>query len=234
MSRGKKYKEGQALIDREKNYLPEEAFELLQKAAYANFNETVEVHFNLGIDPRHADQMIRGTIMLPNGIGKESTVIVITDGENESIAKKAGADEVGSDELIQKIQGGWLDFDVLIATPNMMPKLGKLGKLLGARGLMPSPKKGTVTTNIESAVKEFKAGKLEYKNDKDGIVHIIIGKKEFKKEQLLTNFEAIYTQLQKDKPNKAKGTYFKSISISTTMGPGIKIESMQTRWSEGN
>ena len=233
MRRGKKYTASQEQVDREKAYLPKDAFELLKSTAYANFDETVEIHFNLGVDPRHADQMIRGTIMLPNGTGKTTAVAVITDGENETLAKKAGADEVGGEELIQKIQGGWLGFDVLIASPNMMPKLGKLGKLLGARGLMPSPKNGTVTTNIEAAVKEFKAGKLEYKNDKDGIVHFILGKKGFDVAKLLENFETIYTQLLKDKPNKAKGTYFKSISISTTMSPGIKVESMQSKWSEG-
>jgi len=191
------------------------------------------VHFNLGIDPRHADQLVRGTIMLPNGTGQDVRIIAIAEGDDEKKAIAAGAIESGGDDLIQKIQGGWLDFDVVIASPSLMSKLGKLGRLLGARGLMPSPKNGTVTTDVESAVKEFKAGKLEYKNDKDGIVHLVIGKKSFEDHKLLDNFKAIYTQVQKDKPAKSKGIYFKSISISTAMSPSVKVESMQVKWMEG-
>ena len=187
MKQSKKFKEKAALIDREKQYNPSEAITLLKKVSYASYTESVEAHFNLDIDTRHADQQLRGTFVLPNGTGKSTTVVVIAEGEQVKAAKEAGADAVGSDDIIQKIQDGWLDFDVLITAPSMMRKLGKLGKLLGSKGLMPNPKLGTVTNNIEKAVKEFKSGKFEYRNDKEGNLHIVIGKVDFSEKDLLAN-----------------------------------------------
>jgi len=232
MRQGKKYKECSKLVDRESFYTPSEAFDLAKEASYASFDETVEVHFRLGIDPRHADQQLRGTLVLPNGTGKTTKVAVITQGEKEVQARNAGADEVGGDDLVEKIKGGWFDFDILIASPDMMSKVGQLGRTLGAKGLMPNPKSGTVTPDIEKAVKEFKAGKVEYRNDKYGIIHLGIGKKSFDKDKLLENFELVYNTIQKIKPAKAKGTYIKSVSVSTSMGVGVFIEPMNVKWDK--
>jgi len=228
--RGKQYKEKAALVDREKNYLPLDAVKLVKGNSFAKFDETIEVHFNLGIDPRHADQQLRGTLSLPNGTGSTKRVAVITSGEKVAEAEKAGADAAGSEDLIEKIQGGWLEFDVLIASPDMMAKLGKLGRQLGSKGLMPNPKAGTVTPDIAKAVTEFKAGKVEYRNDKNGLIHLPIGKASFTEEQLVENFTSIYETLVKIKPSKAKGTYMKTISFSSTMGPGVFVETQQQKW----
>ncbi|RAP37671.1 50S ribosomal protein L1 [Candidatus Marinamargulisbacteria bacterium SCGC AAA071-K20] len=232
MKKGKKYIEKAKLINRESLLNPNQAFALAKETSYASFDESVEVHFRLGIDPRHSDQQLRGTLVLPNGTGKTTRVAVITQGENEAAAKKAGADDVGGEDLVAKIKGGWFDFDILIASPDMMSKVGQLGKVLGAKGLMPNPKSGTVTPDIENAVKEFKAGKIEYRNDKYGIIHLSIGKKSFEKEMLIKNFELVYNTLHKIKPAKTKGTYIKSISVSTSMGPGIFIDPSDVRWDK--
>ena len=213
-----------AKIDKNKFYGIEEALSTAKEASYAKFDETFEVAFRLGVDPRHADQMIRGAIVMPAGTGKKVTVVVITSGENINKAEAAGADIVGGDDIIQKIQGGWMEFDRVIATPDMMGKIGRVARILGPRGLMPNPKLGTVTTDVEKAVKEQKAGKVEYRTEKTGIVHIPFGKKSFTNEQLLENFKSIAGAIVRAKPASAKGTYLKSITVSTTMGPGIKLD----------
>ena len=204
-------------------YSLHEAIALAKSLSYAKFNETFDVAFRLGVDPRHADQMIRGAIVMPEGTGKEVKVLVITSGENIIKAKDAGADFVGSDEIINQIQGGWMEFDRVIATPDMMAKLGKIARILGPRGLMPNPKLGTVATDVAKAVKEQKAGKVEYRTEKNGIVHIPFGKKSFDDEKLINNFKAVASAIIKAKPASAKGAYLKSVTISTTMGPGIKL-----------
>jgi large subunit ribosomal protein L1 len=232
MRRGKKYIEKQKLVDRSKVFSPSEALSLLRQASYAKFDETVELHFNLGIDPRHSDQQLRGTLTLPKGTGKAIKIAVIAGSDKLNEARQAGADHVGSEDLVEKIQGGWLDFDLVITTPDMMAKVGKLGKILGAKGLMPNPKSGTVTTNLEAAIKEFKAGKLEYKNDKAGLVHIVIGKLSFPDENLRENFDAVYETVVKAKPAKSKGIYIKSISLCSTMSPGLFIEPLKVKWKE--
>ena len=217
----------------ETEYDPSEALSICKKASFAKFDESVEVHFSLGIDPRHADQLVRGTLTLPNGTGKDVRIVVITDDENTKPILEAGAIEAGLDDLLKKISDGWLDFDLVIASPKVMPKIGKLGRLLGARGLMPSPKSGTVTTDIVSTVKEFKAGKVEFRNDKEGNLHLVIGKCSFTEEQLLENFSVVYQQVNKLKPAKAKGVYLQSITICSTMGPGVKVIPMDVKW-KGN
>jgi large subunit ribosomal protein L1 len=220
----KKRQEAFAKVDKNKLYGVTEAIAGAKDAAYAKFDETYEVAFRLGVDPRHADQMIRGALALPAGTGKKTTVVVITSGENITKAEAAGADFVGSDDIIQKIQGGWLDFDRVIATPDMMGKIGRIARTLGPRGLMPNPKLGTVTTDVEKAIKEQKAGKVEYRTEKTGIVHIPFGKKSFTDEQLLENFKVIAGAILRAKPSSAKGTYMKSVTVSTTMGPGFKLD----------
>lgn len=220
-----KRKEAYEKVDKNKNYSLNEALTLAKEASYAKFDETFEVAFRLGVDPRHADQMIRGAIVMPAGTGKKVNVVVITSGENISKAEAAGADVVGGDDIIQKIQGGWMEFDRVIATPDMMGKIGRIARILGPRGLMPNPKLGTVTTDVEKAVKEQKAGKVEYRTEKNGIIHVPFGKKSFTEEQLLENFRAIAGAIVRAKPASAKGTYLKSITISTSMGPGIKLDS---------
>ena len=207
-----------------KLYTVQEAIALAKDAAFAKFDETFEVAFRLGVDPRHADQMIRGAIVMPAGTGSKVTVVVITSGENIAKAEGAGADHVGGDDMIQKIQGGWMDFDRVIATPDMMGKIGRIARILGPRGLMPNPKLGTVTTDVEKAVSEQKAGKVEYRTEKTGIVHVPFGKKSFEDDKLLTNLKAIGGAIVSAKPASAKGNYLKSITISTSMGPGIKID----------
>lgn len=211
--------------DSEKFYSPEEGVELVQELATANFDETIELHVNLGIDSRHADQQVRGAIVLPNGTGQETSVLVFADGEKAEEAKAAGADYVGVDEMVERIQDeNWLDFDVVVATPDKMGKIGRLGRILGPKGLMPSPKSGTVTFDIEKAVKEIKAGKVEYRAEKANIVHVVIGKESFDKEELVENLDAMIKALKEDRPAAAKGKYFKKITITSSMGPGIKLD----------
>jgi len=211
--------------DSEKIYSPDEGVELVQELATANFDETIELHVNLGIDSRHADQQVRGAIVLPNGTGQETSVLVIADGQKAEEAKSAGADYVGVDEMVERIQNeNWMDFDVVVATPDKMGKIGRLGRILGPKGLMPSPKSGTVTFDIEQAVKEIKAGKVEYRAEKANIVHVVIGKESFEKEELVENLKAMIKALKNDRPVAAKGKYFKKITISSSMGPGIKLD----------
>ncbi len=224
MKRGKKYTEAMGKVDRLNHYLLDEALELLHQLPAAKFDETIDCAVRLGVDPRHADQMVRSTVVLPNGTGKNVRVLVFTQGENEQKAKEAGADYVGGEDLAKKIQDGWLDFDVAIATPDMMKVVGKLGRVLGSRGLMPNPKSGTVTPNVEGAVKEAKAGKIEFRVDKVGNLHVPVGKKSFGPEKLKENVKAFMDAVMRSKPSAAKGTYVRSITISSTMGPGIKIE----------
>ncbi len=221
--KGKKYLESVKLIDKTKLYDAKEALELVKKTAKANFDETVEVAVRLGVDPRKNDQQIRGAVVLPNGTGKTQRVLVFAKGEKAKEAEAAGADYVGDQEYINKINQGWFDFDVIVATPDMMAEVGKLGRVLGPKGLMPNPKTGTVTFEIEKAVKEIKAGKVEYRVDKAGNVHTPIGKVSFETEKLVENFETIIDALVKAKPAAAKGAYLKNISVSSTMGPGIKV-----------
>ncbi|MBT5856429.1 50S ribosomal protein L1 [bacterium] len=232
MKHGKNYVASAKQVDAEQKYMPSEAVGLVKKAAFAKFDETVEVHFNLGIDPRHADQLVRGTLMLPHGTGKDVRIVVLTTDDRAKDALAAGAIEAGSDELIEKISGGWLGFDIVIASPDIMSKVGRLGKTLGARGLMPSPKSGTVTPDVSKAVKEFMSGKQEFRNDKTGIVHLVIGKVGFTDRQLKENFETVYSVIQKAKPTKAKGLYMKSIVMTSTMGPGVKVEQADNKWKE--
>jgi large subunit ribosomal protein L1 len=222
--RGKKYLEIAKLVDREKLYTIEEAVELVVKTKTANFVETVEVALRLGVDPRHADQQVRGTVVLPHGTGKTVKVLAITQGENIQKALDAGADYAGAEEYIEKIQGGWFDFDVVIATPDMMPKLGKLGRILGTKGLMPNPKSGTVSADIATAVSEFKKGKLAFRVDKLGSIHVPVGKVDFSVEKLQENFKAFLGEIVKLKPSASKGQYLRTVAISLTMGPGIKVD----------
>ncbi|NLH63721.1 MAG: 50S ribosomal protein L1 [Erysipelotrichaceae bacterium] len=220
---GKKYTAALAQVDRTKTYDYKEAVALAKKIADTKFDSSVEVAFALNVDPRQADQNIRGAMVLPNGTGKTQKVLVVTQGAKEDEAKAAGADYVGGAELLAKIQEGWFDFDVIVATPDMMGQLGKLGRVLGPKGLMPNPKTGTVTMNVASAVEEIKKGKVEYRVDKDGNVNVMIGKVSFSEEALAQNFKALYDQLAKIRPNSIKGIYMKSVTVSTTMGPGIKV-----------
>ncbi|MFP4662108.1 MAG: 50S ribosomal protein L1 [Halanaerobiales bacterium] len=223
----KRYKETIEKVDREKLYDSKSAFGLVKETSTAKFDETVELHAKLGVNPKHADQNIRGTVVLPNGTGREVTVAVFAKGEKVKEAEDAGADFVGSDELAEKIEGGWLDFDVAVATPDMMSVVGKLGRVLGPQGLMPNPKAGTVTFDIGKAVKEIKAGKIEYRVDKAGIVHLPIGKVSFSEEELLENFKVIMDTLVKERPAAAKGKYLRSLSVSSTMGPGVKVDTAE-------
>ena len=222
--RGKKYTEVAKLVDKEKLYDVKEGIELVKKTKTAKFTETVEVALRLGVDPRHADQQIRGTVVLPNGTGKTVRILAITSGENIEKAKAAGADYAGAEEYINQIQQGWLDFDLVIATPDMMPKLGKLGKVLGTKGLMPNPKSGTVTPDIANAVSEFKKGKLAFRVDKLGSIHVPIGKVDFGFDKLEENFKVFIDQIIKLKPAASKGQYLKTVALSLTMGPGVKLD----------
>ena len=224
MKHGKKYVDSAKLIDRAKLYDTTEALELCVKTGSAKFDESVEVHVKLGVDSRHADQQVRGAIVLPNGTGKSVRVVAICKGDNEKAAQAAGAEYVGAEDLVQKIQNeGWVDFDVLITTPDMMGLVGRLGKVLGPRGLMPNPKAGTVTPDIGKAVTEAKAGKIEYRLDKTNIIHCVIGKVSFGAEKLQANFDALLEAIIKAKPAAAKGQYLKSCVVASTMGPGVKI-----------
>lgn len=223
---GKKYAEAAKLVDRSKAYEIEEAVALLKKASFEKFDASVEVAFNLNVDPRHADQQIRGAMVLPNGTGRTQRVCVIADGAKEQEAKDAGADHVGGKELIEEIRKGWFDFDVLVAIPSMMGELGKLGRILGPKGLMPNPKTGTVTMDVAKAVEDIKKGKVEYRVDKEGNIAVLIGKVSFDDAKLVENFKAIYDVILRAKPAAVKGTYMKNVTISSTMGPGIKVASL--------
>ncbi|MBO8172737.1 MAG: 50S ribosomal protein L1 [Bacillaceae bacterium] len=220
---GKKYKEALKLIDRDRQYDVKEAIELVKKAAPAKFDETVEIAVRLGVDPKKADQQVRGAVVLPHGTGKTQKVLVFAKGDKAKEAEAAGADYVGDEEYINKINQGWFDFDVVVATPDMMGEVGKLGRVLGPKGLMPNPKTGTVTFEVEKAVKEIKAGKIEYRVDKAGNVHAPIGKVSFDTDKLVDNFNTLMETLLKAKPAAAKGTYIKGVSVSSTMGPGIRV-----------
>ncbi|AHF96677.1 MAG: 50S ribosomal protein L1 [Desulfurella sp.] len=221
---GKKYRQALKKYDLTKEYDLENAISILKDIAYANYDETVEVHTNLGIDPRHAEQQLRGTVLLPKGTGKTVKVLVFAKGEKIKEAQEAGADYVGSEDLIEKIQSGWMDFDKVIATPDMMGAVGKIGKILGPRGLMPNPKVGTVTFDVAAAVKRFKAGEIEFRSDKTGNVHLIAGKKSFDQTDLLENIKTIYETILKAKPSAAKGKYIKSFYLSTTHSPSVKVK----------
>ncbi len=221
---GKKLKTSQEKVEPGKTYSIEDAVQLVKEAAYAKFDETVDLAVNLGVDPRKSDQMVRGTVVLPHGMGKQVTVLVFAKGEKEKEASDAGADFVGLDDLVEKITKGWLEFDKAVATPDVMGTVGKLGKILGPRGLMPNPKLGTVTFDVGRAVKEIKAGKVEYKTEKAGIVHIPIGRVSFEPQKLIDNAKTVIGSLVKAKPSTSKGRYLKQLSISSTMGPGIIID----------
>ena len=223
MSMGKKYKESAALVEKAKLYDPAEAVALACQTAKAKFDETIELHIRLGVDSRHADQQVRGAIVLPNGTGKTVRTLVFARGDKAKAAEEAGSDFVGAEDLVAKIQGGWFDFDVVIASPDMMAVIGRLGKVLGPKGLMPNPKAGTVTPDVARAVKEAKAGKIEYRLDKTNIIHCPIGKASFGAEKITENFNALVSAVIKAKPAAAKGQYIKSCVIATTMGPGIKV-----------
>ncbi len=224
--RGKKYQEVAKLIDRNRAYTPEEAVELVRRTSFTNFDATVEVHMRMGLDPRHADQQVRGVVLLPHGTGKQVRILVFAEGEAEKIAEEAGADYVGTDELIKKIQDGWLDFDVAIAIPQVMGKVGRLGRILGPRGLMPSPKAGTIVQpqDLPRVIQETRLGRVEFKLDKTANLHIPIGKASFSTEQLLDNFTAVMEAVLKAKPSGAKGQYIRKVVLTTTMGPGIKVD----------
>lgn len=224
VNKGKKYREAAAKIEGERFYPADEALSLVKQNATAKFDESVEVHIRLGIDPRQADQQVRGTLVLPHGSGQSKRVAVFAQGDKAREAEQAGADVVGSEDLAEKIQGGWLDFDAAVATPDMMSVVGRLGKILGPRGLMPNPKTGTVTMDVGQAVSEIKAGKVEYRVDKFGISHVVIGKASFADEQLLTNYNALIEEIVRAKPAAAKGRYLKSVAVASTMGPGVRID----------
>ncbi|MBE5951317.1 MAG: 50S ribosomal protein L1 [Lachnospiraceae bacterium] len=224
MKRGKKYNEAVKLFDKSAQYEAAEAISLVKKSAVAKFDETIEAHIRLGVDGRHADQQVRGAVVLPHGTGKEVRVLVFAKGDKVAEAEAAGADFVGGDELIPRIQNdGWFDFDVVVATPDMMGVVGRLGRVLGPKGLMPNPKAGTVTMDVTKAVKDIKAGKIEYRLDKTNIIHCPVGKASFTEEQLADNFQTLMGAIIKAKPASAKGTYLKSVTLASTMGPGVKV-----------
>jgi len=225
--RGKRYQEVAKLVDRQKFYSPTEAIALVKKCATAKLDETVEVAFKLGVDPRHADQQVRGTVILPHGTGREVRVLVFAKGEKAEEARQAGADFVGAEDLAEKIQGGWTDFDVAIATPDMMGVVGKLGRILGPRGLMPNPRTGTVTFEVAKAVQDSKAGKVEFRVNKEAGMHVPIGKVSFSDQQLYENFVALMDAVVKARPAAAKGTFIRKVHLSSTMGPGIRIDAQE-------
>jgi large subunit ribosomal protein L1 len=226
---GKRYRQGRAGIDREHVYTPLEAVKIIKELPGAKFDETVELHFNLGLNVRHAEQQLRGTLMLPHGTGKETTVAVFAEGEKAKEAQDAGADVVGAADLAAKIEGGFDDFDVAVATPDMMGTVGKLGRILGPRGKMPNPKAGTVTFDVGKAVRDAKAGKLEYRTDRGANVHLLIGKKSFSERQLLENYATILEEIVRAKPSAAKGRYIRTITLTTSMGPGVRVDPAKTR-----
>lgn len=227
---GKRYREAVKLIEPDKQYSPAEAVELVKKTAFANFDETIEAHFRLGIDPRQADQSIRTSVVLPHGTGKQPRVLVFAAGEAEKVAEDAGADYVGSDDLVQQIQGGWLEFDAAIAMADQMSKVGGLGRILGRRGLMPNPRSGTVVRDMEDlpgVINELKGGRIEFRNDRTGLLHIQIGKKSFDEQQLLENFTAVVDAVNREKPSGVKGIYCRAITLTSTMGPGVPVDVTQ-------
>ncbi len=221
---GKKYQEVAKLVDREQVYTPEEAAELAKQTTTVSFDATIEAHLRLGVDPRHADQMVRGTVVLPHGTGKVVRVAVFAQGEKAQEALRAGADEVGGEDLVKKIEAGWLEFDVALATPDSMGMVGKLGKILGRRGLMPNPKAGTITFDLDRAVREVKGGRVEFKVDKSAIIHVAFGKSSFEATALVENLAALVDAINRAKPTGVKGQYLRSLSIASTMGPGIKVD----------
>ena len=222
---GKKYNEVAQKVDHDKSYTPAEALQLVKDTSYAKFNATVEAHFRLGVDPRQADQQVRGVVVLPAGLGKTVRVLVFAQGDAARVAQEAGADFVGTDDLIKQIEGGWTDFDVAVATPQLMGKVGRLGKVLGPRGLMPSPKAGTIVPpeQLPQLIRELRLGRVEFKTDKTGGIHTVIGKSSFTSQQLLENFAALMDAMQKAKPSGAKGVYLKKIVLAPTMGPGVRV-----------
>jgi large subunit ribosomal protein L1 len=222
--RGKKYTAARAQIAADRIYSIEDAIPLVQKVKFAKFDETIELTLRLGVDPKHADQMVRGTVVLPHGLGKAKKVLAIAGGEKQKEAQEAGADFVGGEEVVEKIMGGWVDFDAVVATPDMMRAVGRLGKVLGPRGLMPNPKTGTVSLDIRKAVQEIKAGKVEFRVDKTGIIHAPVGKSSFDSDRLVANAHALVESIVKAKPSAAKGKYLKSVTVSSTMGPGVRID----------
>jgi large subunit ribosomal protein L1 len=232
MARGKRYREAYERIDRTRAYPPVEAIRLIKENAGANFDETVELHIRLGVNVRHAEEQLRGTLALPKGLGKDVTIAVFAEGDPARQADEAGADFVGSDDLAERVEGGWTDFDVAIAHPSQMPKVGKLGRVLGPQGKMPNPKVGTVTEDIAKAVEEAKAGKVEYRTDRQAIVHLAIGKTSFSETDLLENYAAVIEEIIRAKPAAAKGRYILSVTVTTTMGPGIRMDSSRTRRGE--
>lgn len=226
---GKKYLEAAKLVDSTKAYAVAEAVDLAKKTSFAKFDASIDLHMNMNLDPRKAEQQIRGIVLLPSGAGKTVRILVFAEGEAAINAQQAGADYVGSDDLVTKIQGGWFEFDAMIATPDMMSQVGKLGKLLGPRGLMPNPKVGTVTFEVDKAVRDIKAGKIEYRVDRQGNLHLILGKKSFDEHKLLENYVAVLEEIVRVKPAAAKGRYLRSITLSISMGPGIKVDPMMVR-----
>jgi large subunit ribosomal protein L1 len=229
MKRGKRYRNLYEQLDREREYPPGEAVATVKAMQSAKFNEAVEAHIRLGVNVRHADQQVRGTIALPHGLGKEMKVVVFAQGDKAREAEAAGADAVGADDLAERIQGGWTEFDVAVATPDMMPVVGKLGRILGPQGKMPNPKVGTVTDDVGKAVEQSKAGRVEYRTDRSGIIHLVIGRAEFDERRLLENYAALIDEIVRAKPAAAKGRYIRSVTLSTTMGPGVKVDPTKTR-----
>ena len=226
---GKTYEEAKKRYDREREYTPAEAVALIKQLARVKFNESVEVHVRTGLNVRHADEQLRGTVALPNGLGKEVKVAVFAQGDRAREAEEAGADVVGAEDLAQRVQQGFDDFDVAIATPDLMPVVGRLGRILGPAGKMPNPKVGTVTMDVARAVEESKAGKVEYRTDRNAIVHLVIGKRDFEDRKLLENYAAVIEELIRAKPSAAKGRYIRSVTVATTMGPGVKVDPSRTR-----
>lgn len=224
MAHGKKYQEAAKLVDRQALYEPHAAAELVKQTSTVSFDPTIEAHIRLGVDPRHADQMVRGTVVLPHGTGKVVRVAVFAQGEKAQEALRGGADEVGGEDLVKKIEAGWLDFDVALATPDMMGMVGKLGKILGRRGLMPNPKSGTITFDIERALREVKAGRVEFKVDKGAIIHVGCGKGSFSADEIVANLAALIDAINRAKPSGAKGQYLRGLTIASTMGPGIRVD----------
>jgi large subunit ribosomal protein L1 len=228
MAHGKRYRQSYEKVERDRAYPPAEAIALLRETASAKFDETVELHVRLGVNVRHAEEQLRGTLALPHGLGKEVTIAVFAQGEKARDAEAAGADFVGADDLAKRVEEGWTDFDVAIATPDMMPTVGKLGRVLGPQGKMPNPKVGTVTTDVEKAVSESKAGKIEYRTDRQAVVHLAIGKASFEDRLLLENYAAVIDEIVRAKPASSKGRYLTSITLTTTMGPGIRVDTTKT------
>jgi len=224
MAHGKKYLEAAKLVDRERTYPPAEAAELVKQTTTVAFDASIEAHLRLGVDPRHADQMVRGTVILPHGTGKVVRVVVFAQGEKAQEALRAGADDVGAEDLVKRIEAGWLEFDVALAAPDTMGMVGKLGKILGRRGLMPNPKAGTITFDLDRAVREVKGGRVEFKVDKAGIIHVAVGKSSFEQDAIVANLAALVDAVNRARPSGAKGQYFKGLTIASTMGPGIRVD----------